>query len=197
MYLMRPALGGSHSSITKDMVRQQLKRILDSSIFVHSQRLSRFLQFVVERGNEGHADDLKEYSIGVEVFERDSDFDPRIDPIVRVQAAKVRSKLLEYYSSVGRHDELVISIPKGGYAPVFESAVAVPAKSDEARVRASVAVLPFVNMSPEPDNEYFSDGLTEEVINALTSIPGLQVVARTSVFRFKGQNHDVREVGGQ
>ena len=209
MYLMRPSSERSHLSITQEMVREQLKRILVSNIFAHSARLSRFLQFVVERGNAGRADDLKEYAIGIEVFERESDFDPRIDPIVRVQAAKVRSKLMEYYASVGRDDELVISIPKGGYAPVFESAPHTLSKSSaqaakkpgpppaDESPRASLAVLPFVNMSPEPDNEYFSDGLTEEVINALTTVPGLQVVGRTSAFRFKGQHHDVREIGGQ
>lgn len=59
----------------------------------------------------------------------------------------------------------------------------------------SVAVLPFVNMSSDPENEYFSDGITEEIINALTRIDGLQVTARTSSFTFKGQNKDVREIG--
>jgi serine/threonine-protein kinase len=173
-----------------------LNRILASGIFASSQRLSKFLRFVVERSVAHRGDEIKEYSLGVEVFERDANFDPRIDPIVRVQAAKVRSKLTEYYSVEGRDDTLVISIPKGGYAAVFTSAAAPPKKPAE-ESRASVAVLPFVNISQEPDNEYFSDGLTEEVINALTTVPGLQVVARTSAFRFKGQNHDVREIGAQ
>src|SRR5438128_2232527 len=63
--------------------------------------------------------------------------------------------------------------------------------------RASIAVLPLVNMSPDPENEYFGDGLTEELINALTRITGLQVVARTSAFRFRGRVLDIREVGKQ
>lgn len=61
----------------------------------------------------------------------------------------------------------------------------------------SVAVLPFVNMSTDPENEYFSDGMTEEIINALTTINGLKVIARTSCFAFKGKNIDVRTVGKQ
>ncbi len=61
----------------------------------------------------------------------------------------------------------------------------------------SVAVLPFVNMSNDSDNEYFSDGMTEEIINALTTINGLKVIARTSCFAFKGKNIDVRTVGKQ
>jgi adenylate cyclase len=61
----------------------------------------------------------------------------------------------------------------------------------------SIAVLPFVNMSPEPENEYFSDGITEEIINALAKIQGLKVTARTSAFAFKNQNIDIRIIGQQ
>lgn len=61
----------------------------------------------------------------------------------------------------------------------------------------SIVVLPFVNMSSDPDNEYFSDGITEEIINALTKIDGLKVIARTSSFAFKGKHVDVREIGQQ
>ena len=61
----------------------------------------------------------------------------------------------------------------------------------------SIAVLPFVNMSDDPDNEYFSDGITEEIINALTTVKGLKVIARTSSFTFKNINIDVRTIGDQ
>jgi adenylate cyclase len=176
-------------------VRAQLERILNSRLFAQSQRLTHFLRFVVEAATDGNLENVKEYAIGVEVFGRGDDFDPRVDPIVRVQAAKLRSKLLEYYASEGAHDPVVISIPKGSYAAAFE-VVGTTTKLTEDH-RASIAVLPFVNMSPEPDNEYFSDGLTEEIINGLTTVPGLCVVARTSVFRFKGQAQDIREIGSQ
>ena len=59
----------------------------------------------------------------------------------------------------------------------------------------SIAVLPFVNMSADPENEYFSDGISEEILNALTRVEGLQVTARTSSFSFKGKNEDVRQIG--
>jgi TolB-like protein len=62
-------------------------------------------------------------------------------------------------------------------------------------VEKSIAVLPFVNMSDDPGNEYFSDGLSEEILNLLTKIPALKVIARTSSFSFKGQNEDVRNIG--
>jgi len=58
----------------------------------------------------------------------------------------------------------------------------------------SIAVLPFADMSPGKDNEYFSDGLAEEIINALANIPGIRVISRTSAFAFKGQNTDIRRI---
>src|SRR5215831_8873704 len=92
-------------------ISAQLERVLSSPQFSQAVSLSRFLRFVVEASQAGQA--VKEYPIGVEVFERGKDFDPRIDPIVRVQAAKLRSKLLEYYASSGAQDSILISMPKG------------------------------------------------------------------------------------
>jgi len=61
--------------------------------------------------------------------------------------------------------------------------------------KPSVAILPFANLSADPDNEYFSDGVTEEIINAVAAIRQLRVTARTSAFQFKGSKHDIREIG--
>jgi adenylate cyclase len=177
-------------------ISAQLGRVLSSPQFSQAARLSRFLRFVVEAAQAGQT--VKEYPIGVEVFDRGKDFDPRIDPIVRVQAAKLRSKLMEYYGSAGAQDTIVIGLPKGSYVPEIREKPSSPVMAPQAPLdRSRIAVLPFVNMSPDPENEYFSDGLTEELINRLTSVPSLQVVARTSVFRFKGRYEDVREVGAK
>jgi serine/threonine-protein kinase len=67
----------------------------------------------------------------------------------------------------------------------------------EAGRQASIAVLPFVNASPSEENEYFSDGITDELINALSKVDGLVVVSRTSAFAYKGKSLDVRTIGGQ
>jgi len=84
---------------------------------------------------------------------------------------------------------------------IANSGVTVP-RRDELRGKTKqtnnrLAVLPFVNMSTDPDNEYFSDGITEELLNALTRVDGLQVTSRTSVFAFKGKNTDIRDIGIQ
>lgn len=108
----------------------------------------------------------------------------------------MRTKLREYYGSDGAADPLIIELPKGSYMPAFREHLIRPgsASGETARAEPSIAVLPFSNLSPEPE-DYFSDGLTEEIIHALYSVPGIRVVARTSAFALKHKNADVREVG--
>jgi adenylate cyclase len=101
-----------------DDVRRQLDRLLASTVFSNAGRMSRFLRFVVEQTLAGEGERLKEYVIGVEVFDRDASYDPRLDSIVRVEAARLRSKLAEYYAGDGRGDAVILSLPKGGYAPL-------------------------------------------------------------------------------
>jgi TolB-like protein/Tfp pilus assembly protein PilF len=81
--------------------------------------MSRFLRFVVEETAAGRADGLKEYVVGVHVFDKAESFDPAVDPTVRVEASKLRAKLARYYENEGRHDSLVIDVPKGHYAATF------------------------------------------------------------------------------
>lgn len=185
----------------EDAVRAQLARILASPPFAQSERLRRFLALAVDAASGGRGETLKEYRIGVEVFDRGRDFDPRTDPIVRVQAAKLRSKLLEYYATLGATDPLVISVPKGGYsaeicaAPPRETAAGPAPPPIGAAPRSHVAVLPFASLSSDREDEHFSDGLTEELINRLARVPSLHVVARTSAFHFKNRAEDLRKVG--
>lgn len=105
--------------VTAASVRDQLANILASDAFSLSDRLSRFLQFVVEHILDGKTEPLKEYVIGVEVFDKDESFDPRIESIVRVEAARLRTKLKEYYAEEGRSDSVRIELAKRGYVPVF------------------------------------------------------------------------------
>lgn len=83
-------------------VRAQLTRILSSAGFVNSDRLCRFLQFTVDTKLAGRESEIKEYLIGKEVFDRDDSYDPRLDPIVRVEARRLRTRLEEYYSGPGQ-----------------------------------------------------------------------------------------------
>ena len=103
-------------------VTAALDRVLASQTFANAGRLSRMLRYVVETTLAGRADEIKEYSVGVEVFDRPADYDPRIDSIVRVEARRLRARLAEYYDGDGKDDVLRFRLPKGGYAPTFERA---------------------------------------------------------------------------
>jgi TolB-like protein/tetratricopeptide (TPR) repeat protein len=189
------------AGISIDAIRAQVEKILASRLFAQSKRLTRFLRFTVEQAIQGQADDLKEYLLGVEVFDRDPSFDPRIDSIVRVEAGRLRSRLKTYYETEGQDDPLLVQICKGSYVPAFVTLKTAgprdrPSVSSSPH-RKSIAVLNFKDLSPNKDQEYFCDGMTEELINALTSVAGLRVVAPTSVFQFKGKPQDVRRLGKQ
>lgn len=96
------------------------ERLLRSAAFRRAGRLRRFLEYVIEEELAGRGERLKEYTIGVGVFERRGDFDPRIDTIVRVEAIKLRERLESYFRSEGTTEPVRILIPKGSYRPVFE-----------------------------------------------------------------------------
>lgn len=91
------------SPIPAEAITAELDRILASKGFANAGRLSRLLRYVVERTLAGEADQLKEYAVGVEVFDRDDKYDPRLDSIVRVEAGRLRSRLEEYYNGEGAH----------------------------------------------------------------------------------------------
>ena len=97
-----------------------LERLLASESFAASAQLSRFLRYVVENGLPGMVTQLKESVIGVAVFHRGAAYDPKTDPVVRVEARRLRARLEEYYSGAGAGEPVRISLPKGGYVPAFE-----------------------------------------------------------------------------
>jgi tetratricopeptide (TPR) repeat protein len=118
--MRRPASGNELNLVDRrDLVENQLLRILASPLFARSESLSRLLRHVVEVTLAGNAETLREYTLGVDVFQRGESFDPRCDTIVRVQARKLRARLEEYYRNVGPEDLVEIQIAKGGYIPVF------------------------------------------------------------------------------
>jgi len=179
-------------TVEPEAVRTQLDKILASEEFSDSERMCRFLRFVVEEKLNGGPGRLKEIVIGLEVFDKKPPYDPRIDPIVRVEARRLRSKLHKYYEHGGREDHIVIELPKGRYSPVFqEKALALQSTKQCNRI---VAVLPFANLSPEPDGDYFADGLTEELIHALTKVEGLTVVAWNTASQLKGREADIDRI---
>ena len=186
-------------------------------------QLSRLLQHLVENALTGELREVKEYSLGVELFDRGASFDPRLDNIVRAHARRLRQRLEAYFDGPGRVDPVIIEIPKGHYLAVFranheirashEKVVAslaeltggphVDAMSDS-KIRPqqhprknSICVLPFVNMSGDAEQEYFSDGISEDIITDLSKVSALFVIARNTAFTFKAKSVDVPQVARQ
>lgn len=133
-----PASGQAFSqAVPAEAVRVQLRRILAHESFAHSERLRRFLGYTVEQALKGESASLKEYQVGLEVFDRSESYDPRIDPIVRVEAVRLRAKLKDFYSSEGCSAPVIIEFPKGSYVPVFRARTAAEVKNALRRASSS------------------------------------------------------------
>ena len=139
--------GSPSSETSPEAVRAQLDKIVRSGPFAPSERMTRFLRFIVEETLAGRADKLSEYAIGVEVYDRGESFEPSADAIVRVDARRLRSKLREYYDTAGSNDPLLIEVPKGTYSPVFLEVPRHPASV------APASIEPDVSRGPSADNE--------------------------------------------
>jgi TolB-like protein/Tfp pilus assembly protein PilF len=266
----------SRVTISDDSIPDALARVLSSRTFQGAKAHKRFLQYVVEHVIGGNSHEVKEYTLGVHVFNRGATFDPRLDPIVRVEARKLRSRLTKYYETEGGRDRIRIELPAGGYVPAFRGGYSAtfssrreeqadrhdisdaaeagestaPVKTEmlsppgpslqlkrpakrvtswafmndhwgrarlligllllasatiyagrvvlrtrgASALSPSIAVLPFQNLGDLKD-ESFSDGLTDELIDSLGRVRGLQVVARTSAFQFRTRTLDIRDIG--
>jgi hypothetical protein len=113
----------SESSIdsgpSAEEIRAAVEHIVRSQNFRHSPQLVSFLRFVVESTLAGKAPSIKSYSIGIEALGRRDDFDPHVDPIVRVEAGRLRRALSDYFAGEGAGRPIIIEIPLGHYIPFF------------------------------------------------------------------------------
>jgi TolB-like protein len=186
-------------------VREQLARILRAPAFQRSERLSRFLEYIVDRSLRG-GELIREVDLALDVFGKRGSFDSRTDPIVRVEARRLRKAIAAYYASDGYADPVFIAIPPRGYTPQFQhrqpgdqrppGVLKEPHGTIQTNASGpSIVVLPFINMTNEPERDVFCQGVTEELINALTHVEDFKVVSRTSAYQFKDKAIDLRKVG--
>jgi TolB-like protein/Tfp pilus assembly protein PilF len=234
-------------------VREALERILASPGFDASARNRRFLEYAVEETLAGRAERLKGLTIAIDVFGRDATIDPQHDPVVRIEAAKLRRSLERYYLTAGQEDPIRIDIPKGAYVPTFEECdgplsdlspssaaggrtaadaprlvfghtrsrsywlttalLAVPLlgalgwlgadllasrlRPDAGRDAATalprgpkIAVLPFLNLSGDPGQAYFAEGLTDQIVTNLARFRALFVLSTESTAKYQEQSAD-------
>ena len=110
----------------RDLVTRELHAILSSSHFSGSKRYPALLKYVVSKTLDGHLEELKERTLGIEVFDRSPDYDTNADPVVRFSASEVRKRLAQYYSECGESSQLQIQLPLGCYVPEFKPKGAAP-----------------------------------------------------------------------
>jgi len=149
------------ADLSPELVRQQLRRLLAHPLFTNSRRYPVLLAFVVEQSLLGRAEELRERLIGCEAFGRTADYDVALDPIVRITAAEVRKRLVQYYYDSAHAAELVISLPLGSYLPSFQLPESIPPTA--ASSSADSAPTPSTEASlaaPEPDPQPVNDAAT-------------------------------------
>ena len=153
-------------------VNHHVDQALSSPLFRKAERQSRFLRFVVDMALQSPEAVIKEFEIAVAVYDRRADYDPRTDPIVRVEAARLRARLREYYA-LTPPDRVRIDLPKGGYLPQF---IPIAEASAQPAGDLSILVPPFRSLSSDPRDQSFCDGLTEEVVHRLSTDRRLRVI---------------------
>lgn len=181
-----------------ESVRSELARILGSECFVTSSRMRALLEYIVNRTLDGHGERIKEYTIGVEVFGRNEDFDPRIETVVRTEAWRLRARLDRYYQAEGSANPLRIELARRSFAvvarvvaaPVLVAPIAAVSQTSLTRL----AVLPFAVVDDRPDLASFADDLADELNHALGRLPRIEMVARWSCRRSLLADMDTREL---
>lgn len=232
---------GGREPFDSAAVAEQLARVLGSATFRAAESQRAFLRYTVQEAQAGRASAIKEYAIGVEGLGRPESFDPRLDPIVRTQARKLRANLSKYYEREGINDPIRIEFPKGAYVPVFVDVAAERAPQAQAPLESvepvlprigpsvsiktrrtplllsaavalavlmawsgrylggassprTIAVIPFTNVTGNSEDDFISDGLTQELLNSLSRVPNLRVAGRTSTFRYKDKAMDLQDI---
>ena len=206
-----------------EQVRAAVERIVASKHLIHAESVANLLKYIVEQTLNGKAESLKEYTLGVEVFQRGPNFNPKEDTIVRVQARALRSRLESYYETDGRNDPIRVIVPKGAYVPTFETATP-PGKgaSASSHVRVwvgaaivtavvlvaswsawrwpsqspgcrTLAVLPFDTPSA-PDLVFLGPALAQELVTRLSEVPGLALISFQSALRHKQSGNPLPEL---
>jgi TolB-like protein/Flp pilus assembly protein TadD len=175
----------SGSAMTDDL-EVSVAAICTSASFRRSARLQRFLRYIVEKACSGGEDGVKEYAIALAVYDKSASFDPQLDPIVRVEAGRLRSRLLEYYAGPGRDDAVVIELPKGTYVPVIrlKKSAAAPLSSD------SIAVIPW-KQSSDPDQQYLIEGIAEALTIRFAKIAKVRVAPWSMVLATTASQRDL------
>ena len=172
----------------QEAVKRELEQMLSSADFVATPQQVALLKYVVAQTLADNSDCIKGYTVATEVFGRGVDFDQNIDPIVSIQAGRLRRALSRYYQGAGKNNPLRIDIPKGTYVPVFEDRSQAPptaidsgAKQTLTAIRTNrywptVLVQPVSNAAGDPELDNWRIGLAAELADELNRYPDIRVM---------------------
>jgi adenylate cyclase len=190
------------SDVLKTEIREELERILAGKVFSKSPLLSRFLRFVVEKTLDGHANQIKEYSVGISVLGKPHSFNPQTDASVRINAIRLRKLLDEHYLENGYDTGVRIQLPKGAYSPLFmegpsgvevvHSLKKVPTKGipDD-----SICVVPFTGLIHDRDIDFSIEGFGAYLTEKLSLFQDIQVKSYSSVSTYLAEGGTTERLG--
>ena len=187
-------------------VEEELERIFGDPHFTESAILKKFLSFIVQETIQGRANCLKEYTIAINVLEKPLSFNPQENGIVRIHAGRLRRALNEYYSDMGRNDQIVITIPKGKYVPVFANrsnslnAAIIEHGFDDTfpgddEDNTVLAILPFTCTTKSVPAQSFAEGLCLQLNSTLMHLDQVSVIAYQAVKNLTQTHPDYKELG--
>ena len=163
----------SETEVGRAEIQAQLERILANPLFKNSKRYPNLLRYVVERTLDGHPGELKERTLGIEVFGRDPDYDTNLDPVVRTTAAEIRKRLAQYYQEPNHETEPRIDLPLGSYAARFQAPLGRPTPITSAVRLTEPVSIPLISPLPLPRR---SPNRAVRLV-ALLGIPALVILA--------------------
>lgn len=187
-------------------VEEELERIFRDPHFTESAILKKFLSFIVQETIHGRSNCLKEYTIAINVLEKPLSFNPQENGIVRIHAGRLRRALNDYYNDMGRNDQIVITIPKGKYVPVFANrANLVDAAINDREFDEGfapneedniiLAILPFSCTTKSGPANSFAEGLCLQLNSTLMHLDQVSVIAYQAVKNLAQIHPDYRELG--
>lgn len=174
-----------------ELIFQQLSKVCTSSELKPKYKLCELLNYLVRETLSGRSEQIKNYSIGLDIFNRSEDFNPELDPIVRIEVGRLRNSLNKYYSSEGKYDPVRIFLARGNYIPSFIAQEEVKSLSlnkveetehsnSGSSLRPSVLILPFTNLTGDKSQEYFVQGFTEELLIELSRFEYFRILGLRS-----------------
>jgi adenylate cyclase len=158
---------------SKEAIQEQIGKIFNYPFFRQSPVLKRFLLFITEETLAGHSNWIKEYTVGVSVLNKPVDFNPRESCIVRIHAARLRRALHKYYLEKGFNDPIYITVPKGGYVPIFGPRVIIDTDQTDytppvLSTRISFGIVPFLSLPSNSDlSNAFAHALCDQLYNVI------------------------------